>query len=253
MNQRVLITAGASGVGYAMAEAFAAQGAQIWVTDVDEERIDSLPKEWTGSLADASSEVAMRALFAEVEKQWDGIDVVCANAGIAGPTARLEEINAADYMQCVTVNLNAAFLAVKFATPIMKKQGSGSIIFTSSTAGINGFPNRAPYCASKWGTHGLMKTAAMELGPFGIRANVVCPGSVEGPRIEAVIEREARAKNTTPQKIRAGYEEGTSMRSFVTGEDIANMALFLASDAAKLVSGQVISVDGHTENPDPKV
>ena len=178
---------------------------------------------------------------------------VCANAGIAGPTSKLEDIDIADYAQCVTVNLNAAFLAAKFAAPIMKQQGSGSIIFTSSTAGINGFPNRAPYCASKWGTHGLMKTTAMELGPFGVRANVICPGSVEGPRIEGVMEREAIAKGTTADKIREGYVSGTSMRSFVTGADIANMAVFLASDAARLISGQVISVDGHTENPDPKV
>ena len=253
MTDRVLITAGGSGIGHAMATAFAASGAKVWVTDIDEKRITDLPERWTGSVVDASSEGAMSDLFSDIESQWGGLDVLCANAGIAGPTAKLEDVNSEDFDNCVHINLSAAFLATKFAAPIMKRQNSGSIIYTSSTAGIHGFPNRAPYCASKWGTHGLMKTAAMELGPFGIRANVVCPGSVEGPRIDGVIEREAAAKGTTPEKIRTGYEAGTSLRSFVTAQDIANMAVFLASDSAKLISGQVISVDGHTENPDPKV
>ena len=135
----------------------------------------------------------------------------------------------------------------------MKAQGSGVILLTSSTAGIYGFPNRAPYAASKWAINGFMKTLAMELGPFGIRVNSICPGSVEGPRIEAVLEKEAAIKGTTRDAIYKGYADGTSMKSFVTAYDIANMAVFLASPGARLVSGQIISVDGHTENPDPKV
>ena len=136
---------------------------------------------------------------------------------------------------------------------MMKTQKSGVILITSSNAGINGFPNRSPYASAKWAEIGLMKTLAMELGPYGIRANAIAPGCVEGPRIDGVIEREAKAKGTTPAAIRAGYEAGVSMRSFVSAQDIANMAVFLASDGARLVSGQVIAVDGHTENPDPKV
>jgi NAD(P)-dependent dehydrogenase (short-subunit alcohol dehydrogenase family) len=124
---------------------------------------------------------------------------------------------------------------------------------TSSTAGQYGYPNRAPYAAAKWAMIGLTKTLAMELGPHGIRANVICPGSVEGPRMEGVLTREARAKGMTRDQVYQGYVSGTSMRSFVEAEDIANMAVFLGSDAARLVSGQVIAVDGHTENPDPKV
>ena len=253
MAKRVLITAGGSGIGHAMATTFASQGAKVWVTDIDQDKIAGIPSNWCGSTVDAADATAVSDLFDQIQTQWNGLDVLCANAGIAGPTAKLEDMNSEDFDNCVRINLSAAFLATKFAAPMMKRQNSGSIIYTSSTAGIHGFPNRAPYCASKWGTHGLMKTAAMELGPFGIRANVVCPGSVEGPRIDSVIEREAAAKGTTPEKIRTGYEAGTSLRSFVTAQDIANMAVFLASDSAKLISGQVISVDGHTENPDPKV
>lgn len=126
-------------------------------------------------------------------------------------------------------------------------------MLTSSTAGIFGYPNRAPYSAAKWAVIGLMKTLAMELGPFGIRANAICPGAVEGPRMEGVLEREAAAKNITRDAVYSGYAAGTSMRSWVTGKDIANMAVFLSSPESRLVSGQIISVDGHTENPDPKV
>jgi NAD(P)-dependent dehydrogenase (short-subunit alcohol dehydrogenase family) len=135
----------------------------------------------------------------------------------------------------------------------MKQQRSGAILITSSTAGQYGYPNRAPYAAAKWGMVGLGKTLAMELGPHGIRCNVICPGSVEGPRMEGVLQREADAKGMTRDQVYDGYASGTSMGRFVEAQDIANMAVFLASDAARLVSGQVIAVDGHTVNPDPKL
>ena len=135
----------------------------------------------------------------------------------------------------------------------MKSAGAGAMIFTSSTAGIYGYPNRAPYAAAKWAIIGLMKTLAMELGPFGIRANAICPGAVEGPRMEGVLAREAAAKGMTRDQVYNGYAAGTSMRSFVEAEDVANMAVFLGTDASRRVSGQVIAVDGHTENPDPKL
>jgi NAD(P)-dependent dehydrogenase (short-subunit alcohol dehydrogenase family) len=151
------------------------------------------------------------------------------------------------------VNLEGAFFAVRAAAPVMKAARSGVILFTSSTAGLYGFPNRAPYAAAKWAINGLMKTVAMELGPFGVRANSICPGAVEGSRMEAVLAREAEVKGTTRDAIYKGYAAGTSMRSFVEARDVAEMALFLASPAARFVSGQIIAVDGHTENPDPKV
>lgn len=253
MSKRVLITGGGSGIGKAMAETFAAEGARVLVTDMDEQALAGCPDNWLKMTGDASDPEHMRAVFARVADEWDGIDVVCANAGIAGPTALVEDVEPEDFRRCVAVNLEGAFLAAKYAAPMMKAQKSGVILITSSNAGINGFPNRSPYASAKWAVIGLMKTLAMELGPYGIRANAIAPGCVEGPRIDGVIEREAKAKGTTPDIIRAGYEAGVSMRAFVTAQDIANMAVFLASDGARLVSGQVIPVDGHTENPDPKV
>ena len=252
MTRRVLITAGASGIGLAMAQAFDAEGYEIWVTDVNKAGLNALPSHFHGHLADASSEEDMKAVFSDLEKTG-GLDVLCANAGIAGPTAAIEDVALTDWQKCVSVNLEGAFLAAKYAAPLMKAASKGAIVVTSSTAGIYGYPFRAPYAAAKWAMVGLTKTLAMELGPFGIRANVICPGSVEGPRMEGVLEREAKAKGMTRDDVYAGYAVGTSMRSFVQAEDIANMAVFLSSDKARLVSGQVISVDGHTENPDPKI
>lgn len=253
MSSRVLITAGASGVGRAMAEAFDASGAQVWVADVDPASLDACPPHWKKSQLDVADETAVAAMFARIDEEWGGLDALCANAGIAGPTALIEDVALSDWRTCLSVNLEGAFLCSKYAAPMLKRQRSGVVLITSSTAGQYGYPNRAPYAAAKWGMVGLGKTLAMELGPHGVRCNVICPGAVEGPRMEGVLEREAAAKGMTRDQVYEGYASGTSMGSFVEGRDIANMAVFLASDAARLVSGQVIAVDGHTVNPDPKV
>ena len=183
MEKRVLITAGASGIGWAIAEAFAALGAQVWVTDIDEDALEQVPNSWRRSLVNVADEAQMAGLFEQVARDWSGVDVLCANAGIAGPTALVETISLEDWKSCISVNLEGAFLSAKYAIPLMKAQKSGAIILTSSTAGLNGFPNRAPYASAKWAVIGLMKTLAMELGPFGVRVNAICPGAVEGPRL----------------------------------------------------------------------
>lgn len=253
MSQRVLITGGGAGIGLAMARAFAATGAKVAVTDVDHAALDGLPTGIEGISASAADEGAMAEAIAKVNQKWGGLDVLCANAGVAGPTALVEDVSLSDWRNCVSVNLEGAFIAAKHAAPIMKRHRAGAMLLTTSTAGFHGYPHRAPYAAAKWAVIGLMKTLAMELGPFGIRANAIAPGAVEGPRMEGVLEREAKAKGMTRDQVYAGYASGTSMRTFIEAEDIANMAVFLASDAAARVSGQVIAVDGHTVNPDPQI
>jgi NAD(P)-dependent dehydrogenase (short-subunit alcohol dehydrogenase family) len=249
--KRVLITAGAGGIGLAMARAFADAGAQVWVTDVDQGALAALPAGIRGDLVDVADEPAMAALLAIIGSEWGGLDVVCANAGIKGPTALVADMPLEGWRACLAVNLDGAFLTAKHAIPLMRR---GSVmLFTSSTAGIYGFPHRSPYAAAKWAVIGLMKTLAMELGPMGIRVNAILPGSVNGPRIDRVFADEAVAKGMTPDAVRTGYEQGTALRSLVDPEDIANMAVFLASDGARLVSGQAITVDGFTINPDPQV
>ena len=193
----------------------------------------------------------MAALFSEISANWGGLDVLCANAGIKGPTAAIEDLELDGWHQCLAVNLDGAMLSAKYAAQLMKPERSGVIIFTSSTSGLYGTPFRAPYVAAKWAVIGLMKTVAMELGPYGIRANAICPGSVNGPRIDRVIEAEATAKGMTPDAVRQGYAAGTALKRLSDPEDVANMALFLASDAARMVSGQALAVDGMTYNVDP--
>lgn len=249
--RRVLVTAGASGIGLVIARRFAAEGAQVFVTDVDAGALGALPQGLTGARADVADEGAMAALAGRLKAEWGGLDVVCANAGIKGPTARVTETPLDGWRDCVGVNLEGAFLTAKHMLPLMG--AGGVILFTSSTAGIYGFPHRAPYAAAKWGVIGLMKTVAMEEGPRGIRANAILPGSVKGPRIDRVFEAEAAQKGMSVAAIREGYAAGTALRSLVDPEDVAEMAVFLASPAAKMVTGQAIAVDGFTINPDPQV
>lgn len=251
--QRVLITAGGGGIGRAIAQAFAASGAEVWVVDSDDTALASCPEGWRRDCLDVADERAVADLFSKLVAEWAGLDVLCANAGIAGPTAPIDQQPLEGFRRCLAVNLEGAFLFTRAAAPLMKSARAGAILYTSSTAGLYGYPNRAPYAAAKWAINGLMKTVAMELGPFGVRANAICPGAVEGPRMEAVLQREAAVKGSTRDAVYQGYAAGTSMRTFVEAADIANMAVFLASDAARYVSGQIIAVDGHTENPDPKV
>jgi NAD(P)-dependent dehydrogenase (short-subunit alcohol dehydrogenase family) len=251
MGQRVLITAGAAGIGLAMAQAFVAAGADVWVTDVDETTLAALPPSIRGESVDVADESAMDALFARIKADWGRLDVLCANAGIKGPTASVAEMPLDGWRECLGVNLDGALLAARGAARLMEAQESGVILFTSSTSGLYGTPYRAPYSAAKWAVIGLMKTVAMELGPKGIRANAICPGSVNGPRIDRVIAAEAKAKDMTPEAVRAGYAAGTALGRLSDPEDVAEMAVFLASPAARMISGQAIAVDGFTINPDP--
>lgn len=248
---RVLITAGANGIGLVMALAFAARGDQVWVTDVDAGAVAAVPAHIRATLCDAGDEAQMAALFAQIAGDWGGLDVLCANAGIKGPTLSIEEMDLDSWHQCLAVNLDGAMLAAKYATRMMKPAGAGCMIFTSSTSGLYGTPYRAPYVAAKWGVIGLMKTVAMELGPHGIRANAICPGSVNGPRIDRVIEAEAAAKGMSADAVRQGYASGTAMKRLSDPEDVAALALYLASDGARMISGQALAVDGMTYNVDP--
>lgn len=251
MNRRVLITAGANGIGLVMARAFAALGDRVWVTDVDAAAIAALPAGLRGTVCDASAEASMELLFAEIARDWDGLDIAIANAGIKGPTAAIEDMPLAGWHQCLAVNLDGAMLCARGAARLMKPARAGVILFIASTSGLYGTPFRAPYVAAKWGVIGLMKTVAMELGPHGIRANAICPGSVTGPRIDQVIEAEAAAKGMTPDAVRQGYAAGTALKRLTDPKDVADMAIYLASDGARMVAGQALAVDGMTYYVDP--
>ena len=246
--QRVLITAGAAGIGAAMARRFAAAGAQVAVCDVDEAALGALETGILARRADVTDEAAVEAVFAELAEAWGGLDVVAANAGTAGPTAAVEDVTLADWRACLAVNLDGAFVTARAAARLMKPQGGGLILLTASTAGLFGYPLRSPYATAKWGVIGLAKTLAMELGGHGIRVNALCPGAVEGPRMDRVVAREAAAKGITEAEVRDSYVQGVSLKTWVSAEDIAETAFFLASPAGAKISGQALAVDGHTES-----
>lgn len=249
-KKTVLVTAGASGIGFAIAAAFLARGDRVHVCDVSADAIEGLGSRAPGitaTRADVSSVRDIDRTFADLTKIYGRLDVLVNNAGIAGPTAAVEDIEPDDWNRTIAVDLSGQFYCTRLAVPLLKAQAGGSIINIASSAALFGFPLRSPYTASKWAMIGLTKTWAMELGPYGIRVNALCPGSVRGPRIDAVIERDAAERNMSADKIREVYQRQTSMRVFVDAEDVAQMALFLASDAGRYVSGQAIGVDGHTE------
>jgi NAD(P)-dependent dehydrogenase (short-subunit alcohol dehydrogenase family) len=187
-------------------------------------------------------------LFDEALAAMGGLDILVNNAGIAGPVAPVDEIDPEDWRRCIAVDLDGPFLCARRAVPPIRAAGGGSIVNISSTAGLFGFPNRSPYAAAKWGVIGFTKTLAMELGPNGIRVNAICPGSVSGPRIDAVIAGAAKADGITEEAMRDIWLRQVSMRTFVEAQDIANMVLFICSDAGAKISGQALSVDGHTES-----
>ena len=248
-QQRVFITAAAQGIGRGIARAFVASGARVHICDIDQQALDAMAAESeqiSCSLTDVGDEASVEAFFRDGLEQLGGIDVLVNNAGIGGPAGVLESLDSDAWQQTVQINLNANFYACKQALPLMKQQQSGVIINLSSTAGIMGYPLRTPYAAAKWAVTGLTKSLAMECGQDNIRVNAICPGAVTGDRMDRVIANEARARDCDEAEVRAAYVSQTSMQTFVDPEDIAAMAVFLASDAARRISGQIISVDGDT-------
>lgn len=242
-QQRVLITGGASGIGSAMAEAFLANGAKVHVADLEGEPPDGC----SHSILDVSDAFAVDRLFDDVVDEMGGLDALCANVGITGPVGPVEDIDVQDWDLTMAVNVRSAFLCCRRAVPILREAGGGSILLTSSTAGVTGLPMRSPYSASKYAVIGLSDTLAMELGEFGIRVNTLCPGAVDGDRVRRVVAAESALTGVPVDDLRDAIKEHFSMKTFVEGRDIAAMAVFLASPAARFVNGQTIAVDGGLE------
>jgi NAD(P)-dependent dehydrogenase (short-subunit alcohol dehydrogenase family) len=237
---RVIVTAGAAGIGRS-----------VFVCDVSSDAVATMVAERPGIravVADVSDEVAVDAFIDEAVEALDGVDVLVNNAGIAGPGGRLEDLDLDAWRQTLDVNVTGMFLTSRRVIPHLIQQRSGSIVNLSSTAGLFGFPYRAPYAASKWAVIGLTKTMAMELGEFGIRVNAICPGSVNNERMDRVVDLEAAASGRPAADIRAGFTKAVSLQTFIDPQDIAAMVRFICSPAGARISGQALTVDGHTES-----
>jgi NAD(P)-dependent dehydrogenase (short-subunit alcohol dehydrogenase family) len=247
---RVLVTAGAAGIGRAFAETFATAGARVFICDVDPSALSAFRTAHPG-IGTTEADVADPA---EVDKMFDaaaavlgGLDVLINNAGIAGPTAPVEAIEIADWDRTIAVDLNGMFYCTRRAVPLIKAAGGGSIINLSSIAGRLGFPLRTPYAAAKWAVVGFTKSLAIELGSANIRVNAIQPGVVEGDRIKRVIGAKAAALGVSYEEFQSQLLSAVSLHKMVSPQDIANMGLFLATPAGASISGQAISVCGNAE------
>jgi NAD(P)-dependent dehydrogenase (short-subunit alcohol dehydrogenase family) len=244
-GQRILITAGAGGIGRVMTETFVKAGAKVHICDVVQSALEDTARALPGvtaSLCDVSDVKQVDQLFSDVENYLGGLDVLVNNAGIAGPTGKVEELSIEDWRRCIDIDLNGMFYCTRLAVPMLKASGGGCIINLSSAAGRLGFPFRTPYAAAKWGVVGFTKSLSMEVGTDHIRVNAIQPGVVEGERIDRVIEAKAKAVGISIEEQKKISLERVSMRTMVSPQDIANMALYLASDLGKHVTGQAISV-----------
>ncbi len=244
---RTIVTAGAGGIGLEIARAFAREGALVDVCDVGEAALALLPQNdstLSGTLCDVSDRAAVQRFMDGALSRLGGLDVLVNNAGIAGPTGRVDQIDPEDWDRTLAVDITGHFNVTRLAVPALKASTNPSIIGISSAAGRFGFPLRTPYAAAKWGVVGFIKSLAMELGEFGIRANAILPGSVDGPRIRAVFENKARERNVSMAEVQALALSATSLKCLIPPQHLANMAVFLSSPLAATVSGQAIAVDG---------
>ena len=246
-----LISAGAAGIGLTCARALAEAGHRVLTLDIDSEAIARFQDEFgecSAAACDMADAAQVEAAFHSLVDPYQRVDVLFNNAGIAGPQQPVEDIEVAAWQSTIDTDLNSVFYLTRLVIPMMKSRRSGLILNMSSSAGRYGCPMRSPYVAAKWAAIGLAQTWAMELGPWNIRVNALCPGSVGGERIDRVIDRDAAERGVTPDEIRKVYQRQSSLRDFVSPEDIAAMVCFLAGPGGRMISGQTLGIDGHTES-----
>ncbi len=249
-GQRIVVTAGASGIGRAIADLLLANGAKVAICDVGKDFLSDYRKAHPDSpavAADVSSETDVDKLFKTVAKELGGLDALINNAGIAGPTGGVDEIDPADWRRCIDIDLTGQFLCAHWAVPMIRKAGGGSIVNMSSAAGRFGDAFRTPDSAAKWGIIGFTQSLAKELGPQNIRVNAILPGIVKGPRMDRVIEARAKQVGVSHEEMETRYLERVSLRRMVTPEDIAETVMFLLSRAGANISGQSLGVCGNVE------
>ena len=242
---RVAITAGAGGIGRVMADSFATCGARPFVSDVDDAALAECGH--PGIRADAGRPPDLARFMDAALAHLGGLAVLGNNAGIAGPTKPVEQVTPEELDAVLQIDLASLFHCARRAVPLLREAGGGSIVNLSSAAGKFGFPLRSPYSAAKWGIIGFTRTLAMELGPDRINVNAILPGLVDGPRIRSVLRNKAAAKGVSDNQETEEALTRVSLRTFVSQQDIANMALYLSSPFGRTISGQAISVDGGME------
>lgn len=249
-TKRVAITAGASGIGFAIARVLLDQGARVAICNIDAAALEEAEAKLGDCLAmqaDVSDDAAVDAFFDQVQGQLDGLDALVNNAGIAGPADKVEDLSPEDWQRCIDICLTGQFLCARLAVPMIKAAGGGAIVNIGSAASKHGYAYPTPYSAAKFGVTGLTQSLAKELGPDNIRVNAILPGIVEGPRMEGVIRDRAQATGVSYEEMENEYLQNISLRRMVSPRDVANTAAFLISDLGANLSGQSMAVDGNVE------
>ena len=250
MARTVVVTGGASGIGRVIAERFADAGYRVHIFDINAEGVAMVLSDnaaFSGTAGDVSVAADVAAGMRDAEAAMGHVDVLVNDAAIPGPRAPVEEMPDDEWDRTMRVNLYGPFLWTKAVVPGMKARREGSIV-NISTGSVRTLPlNRSVYNVSKWGVEGLTKTAARELGPWNVRVNAIQPGMVNNERMRAVVQRIAEQEGRSAAEVEAEFLQFISMRCKVEPEDIADMAVFLCSEGASRVTGQVVAVDGHIE------
>ena len=255
-NKKIIISAGASGIGWATAKICLSKGAYVYLCDIDNKSLNKIKKHPLANKklfyyeCDASDEDDVSNFFSQVNRKTKKVDALINNVGVAGPTGTIEKLSSEDWEKTLKINVISHFYFTKLAIPMLKKNKGGSIINISSGAGIMGFPLRSPYAASKWAVIGLTKTLAMELGKFKIRVNAICPGTVKGDRMIRVIRDKAKFLKVSKKKIEKDFISMASMNSWINEEDIGKMCSYLISSDGEKISGQAIPIDGNATRMD---
>lgn len=241
------ITGASSGIGEAAAKRLAKAGAKVALLARDEDELASVADQIDGEvltlIADISDEAELKDAYKEIEARWGRLDIVFANAGINGVWAPLDELSLDDWQQTLEINLTGTFLTVKYALPLLKKSG-GSVIITSSVNGTRMFSNTGAtaYSCSKAAQVAFMQMAALELAPFKIRVNAICPGAIE-TNIDENTEERNLEKVQTPVEFPEGKIPLTGGEPGTSGQ-VADLVHFLASDASSHITGTPIWIDG---------
>ena len=255
-NKKIIISAGASGIGWATAKVCLSKGAYVYLCDIDNKSLNKIKKHPLANKklfyyeCDASDEDDVSNFFSQVNRKTKKVDALINNVGVAGPTGTIEKLSSEDWEKTLKINVISHFYFTKLAIPMLKKNKGGSIINISSGAGIMGFPLRSPYAASKWAVIGLTKTLAMELGKFKIRVNAICPGTIKGDRMIRVIRDKAKFLKVSKKKIEKDFISMASMNCWINEEDIGKMCSYLISSDGEKISGQAIPIDGNATRMD---
>jgi NAD(P)-dependent dehydrogenase (short-subunit alcohol dehydrogenase family) len=243
---RVLITAGGAGIGREVVEAFAREGADVFTCDVSVAALETLSPAIGRTRTDVSDRTQVDEMMRTAFARLGGLDVLVNNAGIAGPTGKVDEIPPEEWDRCLGVCLTGQFNCVRVAVPHLRLSKNPSIVNVSSLAGQYGFALRTAYSSAKWGVIGLTKSLAIELGDDGIRVNAILPGLVQGDRQRGVLKTKAEARGISFEEIERMAFSFTSIKEYVTPRQIADQILFLSSPRSRTISGQTIAVDGDT-------